>query len=62
MLPLLLLAESPCFAALVMFIGAGFGQVVDLWVKLELDVVKATEMGLRGCFVVEAIEREDTVL
>ncbi len=33
-------------AALVVFSGAGFGRVVDLWAKLELDVVEVVGAGL----------------
>lgn len=36
--------------------------MVDLWAKLELDVIEVAGAGFRGCFVVGAIERENAVL
>ncbi len=63
-------------AALVVSSGAGFGRVVDLWAKpeldvdeaawagldkTELDVVEAAGAGFRDCLVVGAIEKDDAV-
>ncbi len=68
--------KSTCLAALVVSSRVGFGQMVDLWAKLELDVVKVTEAGLakpeldvveaagldfKDCFIIGANEKDDVV-